>query len=236
MHTNGPTEAHAQPLEQLAADLWVAQRPLPLVVGDIGARMTVMRLSDRTLMLHSPVALDPPLQQALDELGSVRWIVGPSKVHHLFIGGFVQAYPDALLCGAPGLAEKRPDLPIRHVLTEPPAGWPEDVPLQLIEGAPWMNEVALFHRKSRTLVLTDLVFNDPPGATNARMFHRLVGATGKFGPHRLIRFGMRDRAATRRSIDRILAWDFDRIIMSHGAVVESAGHAKFAAAFAFLPK
>lgn len=226
-----------QPLEQLATHLWVAQRPLPLVVGDIGARMTVMRLSDGTLMLHSPVALDPPLKGALDALGSVRWIIGPSKVHHLFISAFVQAYPGAMLCGAPGLAEKRPDLAIRHTLTVPlPAGWPEEISTQLVEGAPWMNEVALFHRSSRTLVLTDLVFNDPPGATHARLFHRLVGATGKFGPHRLIRFGMRDRAATRRSIDRILAWDFDRIIMSHGAIVASGGHAKFAAAFAFLPK
>jgi len=223
-------------LQQLAPDLWVAQRPLPLAVGDIGARMTVMRAGDATLLLHSPVKLDPPLKQALDELGPVRWIIGPSKVHHLFIGDYVDAYPGATLVGAPGLAEKRTDLTFHFVLRDPPPdGWPDDVAVQPIDGAPWMNEVAFLHRPSRTLVLTDLVFNDPPRATNARLFHRLVGASGRFGPHRLIRFGLRDRAAARRSIDRILAWDFDRVIMSHGEIVASGGHAMFERAFEFLP-
>jgi hypothetical protein len=68
-------------LEQLASDLWVARRPLPIAVGDIGARMTVIRLGHRTLMLHSPVKLDAELKDSLEELGTVRWVLGPSKPH-----------------------------------------------------------------------------------------------------------------------------------------------------------
>ena len=49
-------------------------------MGDIGARMTVIRIPDRTLMLHSPVELDAALKNALDGLGSVRWILGNSPV------------------------------------------------------------------------------------------------------------------------------------------------------------
>ncbi len=223
-------------LESLAEDLWVARRPLPLVVGDVGARMTVLRLSDRSLMLHSPVQLDAPLLQALGELGPVKWLLGPSKVHHLFLGDYVKAFPDAALCGAPGLAEKRRDLAFRYVLApQPPPSWPEIVKFQLVEGAPLMNEVALLHAPSRTLVLTDLVFNVQPGASNrARLFHWLVGATGRFGPHRVIRLGFRDRAAARRSLDRILAWDFDRVVMSHGEVVSTGGHSLLEQAFASL--
>ena len=98
-----------------------------------------------------------------------------------------------------------------------------------------MNEVAFLHRPSRALVLTDLVFNVERGLDNqARVFHFLVGATDRFGPHRLIRFGIRDRKAARRSLDRILAWDFDAVVMSHGAVVRSGGHAMIEHAFAFL--
>jgi hypothetical protein len=225
-------------LEQLAPDLWVARRPLPIAVGDIGARMTVIRLPDRSLLLHSPVELDAPLKSALDALGLVRWIVGPNKAHHLFLAACVSSYPDAHVCGAPGLAQKRPDLQFHHVLgTSTPPQWPAEISLQLIDGAPWMDEVALLHRPSRTLVLTDLVFNVLPGTRNeARLFHRLVGATGRFGPHRLIRFGIRDREAARRSIDRILAWDFDRIVMSHGEIVPSGGHPLFERAFSFLPR
>jgi len=223
-------------LEPLAADLWVARRPLPLAVGDVGARMTVLRLRDGTLMLHSPVQLDAKLSQALRELGVVKWLLGPSKVHHLFLGDYVAAFPDAALCGAPGLAEKRRDLVFQHVLaSQPPPGWPEGVELQLVEGASLMNEVALLHAPSRTLVLTDLVFNVQPGASNrARLFHWLVGATGQFGPHRLIRLGIRDRGAARRSLDRILAWDFDRVVMSHGEVVGTGGHRLVEQAFTFL--
>lgn len=226
-----------QRLEQLAPDLWIASRPLRLPVGDVGARMTVMRLGDGSLMLHSPVALDDDLRRSLEELGSVRWILGPSRVHHLFLADCVRAFPAALLCGAPGLAEKRRDLRFHHVLTDaPPPGWPDEVLLHLFAGAPLMSEVALLHRPSRTLVLTDLVFNVQPGPDNrARVFHWLVGATGRFGPHRIIRLAIRDRRAARRSLDRILEWDFDRIVMSHGRVVPSGGRALLEDAFAFLP-
>lgn len=223
-------------LEELAPDLWIASRPLRLVVGDVGARMTVIRLPDGALMLHSPVALDPPLQRALEERGRVRWLIGPCKVHHLFLPDCAKAFPEARLCGAPGLAEKRRDLQFHHVLDgAPPPGWPAEVALQLVAGAPLLNEVALLHRPSRTLVLTDLAFNVQPGASNrARFFHWVVGATGRFGPHRLIRVGIRDRRAMRESIDRVLAWDFDRIVVSHGEVLREGGRRRLAEAFAFL--
>ena len=177
------------------------------------------------------------LKNALDGLGRVRWLLGPSKAHHLFLPGYAKAFPEASLCGAPGLAEKRRDLQFHHALNDtPPEGWPGEVSFHFVEGAPFMNEVAFLHQPSRTLVLTDLVFNVRPEAANrARLFHWLVGATGRFGPHRLIRLGIRDRPAARRSIDRILAWDFDRVIMSHGEVVPSGGRELFEKAFSFLP-
>jgi glyoxylase-like metal-dependent hydrolase (beta-lactamase superfamily II) len=34
------------------------------------------------------------------------------------------------------------------------------------------------------------------------------------------RFGWKDRSAARASLERILAWDFDRIVISHGDLVE----------------
>src|SRR4030095_6151009 len=69
---------HVTALEQLASTLWIATRPLRLVVGDVGARMTVMGTTDG-LLLHSPVDLDDALKSALDELGPVRWLVRPGQ-------------------------------------------------------------------------------------------------------------------------------------------------------------
>jgi hypothetical protein len=225
-------------IEPLGPEIWVVNRPLPIrAVGDIGSRMTVMRFADGSLMLHSPVDLDGDLLELLQRMGEVRWLIGPSKSHHLFLGAYRDAFPNTILCGAPGLAEKRKDLRFDHVLAAgpPPPGWPEEVQMELVEGAPWMNEIAFLHRPSRALLVTDLVFNVERGLENrARVFHWLVGATGRFGPHRLIRFGMRDRRAARRSLDRILAWDFDQVVMSHGSVVRSSGHVMIEKAFAFL--
>jgi hypothetical protein len=223
-------------LTRLDENLWVASRPLKLIVGDIGCRMTVIRLPGEQLLLHSPVPLDEPTRAALDALGRVRWIVGPSKVHHFHLGTYAQAYPDAEILGAPGLAEKKPELRFHHVLDDATA-LPFDGVLSrhVFQGAPMMNEVVFCHRASRTLVLTDLAFNLPHGARNeARLFHWLVGAVGNFGPHRVVRFGIRDHAAARGSVDSILRWDFDRVVVSHGEVLATGGKAAFREAFAYL--
>jgi hypothetical protein len=223
-------------LRQLASTLWVVDRPLKLVVGDIGARMTVIRARTGRLVLHSPVRLDDATRAALDALGPVGAVIAPSKVHHLFVGDYRTAYPGAAAYGAPGLAEKRRDLRFDGVLDDRPAPeWDGDMEQTVFRGAPRVSEVVFFHPATRTLILTDLAFNVAATAAGARLFHWLVGARGRFGPHRLVRSLIRDRAAARASVDRILAWDFDRIIVSHGDVLEAGGHQRFAEAFAFLP-
>ena len=70
-----------------------------------------------------------------------------------------------------------------------------------------------------------------PPAGRARLFCWLVGASGRFGPHRIIRLGIRDRGAARASLDRILQWDFERVIVTHGDVLEHGGKPRFAEAF-----
>jgi hypothetical protein len=225
----------AEALTPLDRDLWVAARPLPLWVGDVGARMTVVRLRDGSLLLHSPVAPDAPLREALERLGPVRFVVGPNRMHHFHLRDWLEACPDALLCGAPGLPEKRRDLRFDRVLDGAAPGWAGEVETHLFRGAPALNEVVLLHRPTRTLVLTDLAFNVAPGPRNrARLFHRLVGATGRFGPHRIVRATIRDRRAARGSLDAILGWDFDRVVVTHGDVLETGGRAAIEAAFAFL--
>ena len=220
-------------LQPLAPDLWVASRRLPMWIGEIGCRMTVVRLGGGDLLLHSPVPLDSATREALDRLGRVRWIVGPSKVHHLYLGDYASAYPDAQLCAAPGLPEKRRDLRFGVVLDDAAAPpWGPGLPIVLLRGAPAMNEVVFFHPSSRTLVLTDLAFNVPADGGGARFFHWLVGATGRFGPHRIVRLGIRDRKAVCASLEAMRAWDFDRVIVSHGDVLERGGKAAFERAFA----
>jgi hypothetical protein len=207
-----------------------------LSVGDIGTRMTVIRLSGGGLFLHSPVRLGEPTRRALDALGPVRAVVAPSKVHHLFVADYIAGYPQARVYGAPGLAEKRKDLQLHGVLGDhAPSEWNGEIEQHLFRGASFMNEVVFFHPATRTLILTDLAFNVPADKTaGARIFYWLTGAAGRFGPHRIVRLAIRDRRAARESVDRILRWNFDRVTVTHGDVLECGGKQRFAAAFDFL--
>jgi hypothetical protein len=225
-------------LKSLAPGLWTADRPLklPFILGDIGCRMTIIRLGDGGLFLHSPVPLDAETRSAIAEIGPVHAIVAPSKAHHLFAGDYVKAYPAAKLYGAPGLAEKRKDLNFAATLgDEADSAWEHQIAQHLFLGAPRLNEVVFFHPASRTVIFTDLVFNMPSyDAPKARVFNWLTGAAGHFGPHRLIRRMLSDRTAARTSVEKILEWDFDRVIVSHGEILNSGGHDRLRTAFSYL--
>jgi hypothetical protein len=232
--------------KNLAPNLWVVDQPdFNTGVAKIGTRMTVIRMPGGRLFLHSPTRLDDDTKSALDALGEVGAVVAPSRAHHLFVGDYLRVWPGAKLYGPPGLVGEledfrarigaRRDLKLDAILgDEPQAEWAGEIEQHLFKGAPALNEVVFFHRPSRSAIFTDLVFNVPAGFKDARVFYAIVGARGRFGPHRLIRLMIRDRAAARESVATILKWDFDRVIVTHGDVLESGGHAKFAAAFSYL--
>lgn len=212
-------------MRQLADDLWVVDRPLRFAGVEMGTRMSVVRLEDGSLLLHSPVALDDELRAALLRIGTPRYAIAPNRFHHLFVGDYRRAFPDVRLYAAPGLEEKRRDLSFDATLSDTePREWAGELDHGLFAGYPFANEVVFFHRASHTLLTCDLAFNlgrDAPLAT--RIAFGLVGAYGRFGPSLLERLLIRDRAAARGSLERFLEWDFDRVVCAHGAVLESGG-------------
>jgi len=223
-------------LAALDRDLWTAERPQRFYGLEVGTRMTVMRLADGSLLLHSPVSLDAGLRSELDSLGRVRYALAPNRLHHLYAGEVAAAYPGARLWVAPGLERKRPDLQIAGVLgDEAPPEWRGQVDQVFFRGRPYENEVVFLHRASRTLLLCDLAFHFGPHAHPAtRLLMRLIRSYGRFGPSRLDPLLIRDRRAARESLERILAWDFDRVVVAHGDVLESGGHGALRAGYAWL--
>ena len=215
----------ARPLRALAPDLWLAERSQRFYGLEVGTRMTVIRLAGGNLLLHSPVAFDARLRAELDAIGRVCFVVAPNRVHHLYAGRVREAYPDARLWVAPGVERKRPDLVYVAVLgDDAPPEWRGQVDQVFFRGRPYENEVVFFHRASRTLVLCDLAFNfGPRAALPTRWLMRLIRSYGRFGPSKLDPWLIRDRAAARASLERILAWDFDRVVVAHGEVLESGG-------------
>jgi hypothetical protein len=227
--------AHS-PLRPLAEDVWVAERPQRFYGLEVGTRMSAVRLADGSLLLHAPVALDPALRGELDAIGPVRFVVAPNRMHHLYAGDALRAYPGARLWVAPGLERKRPDLPFEAVLgDEAPEPWRGQLDQTFFRGRPYENEVVFCHRKSRTLLLCDLAFHfGPSSPPPTRWLMKLLRSYGRFGPSTLDPLLIRDRRAARESLERILAWDFDRVVVAHGDVLESGGREALRRGYAWL--
>jgi hypothetical protein len=223
-------------LTRLAPDLWELDAPLTVLGMALGHRMTVARLPDGTLWLHSPVDYTAALAAELARHGPVAHIVAPNVVHDTYLEGWFAAFPGARFHGARGFAKARPDLKFTDTLGDTPAApWAAVFDQHLVRGIPRLNEVVFLHRASRTLIVTDLTFN--LGAEMpllSRVLLRLDGCYNCFAVPRLVRFITKDRAALRASFDRILAWDFDRVVVSHGAILETGGRERLREAFAFL--
>ena len=225
-----------RPLRRLAADVWVAERPQTFYGLPVGTRMSVIRLADGGLFLHAPVSLDAGLRKELDAQGPVRYAVAPNRVHHLYAGQVAQAYPEARLWVAPGLERKRPDLAYEAILgDEAPPEWSGQVDQVFFRGRPYENEVTFFHRASRTLLLCDLAFNFRAGTHPiTRVLMQMILSYDRFGPSKLDPLLIRDRAAARASLEKILAWDFDRVIVAHGDVLERGGRELLREGYAWL--
>jgi hypothetical protein len=223
-------------LISLGENLWVVERPQAFYGLSVGTRMTVIRLSGDRILLHSPVALDAALRSELDALGRVSFAVAPNRVHHLYAGKVATSYPGTRLWIAPGLERKRPDLDFVALLGDTaPEEWRGEVDQVFFRGRPYENEVVFCHRASRTLILCDLAFNfGPRAATPTRLLMRLLRSYGRFGPSKLDPLLIRNRQAARQSLERILAWDFDRVVVAHGDVLERGGREALRTGYSWL--
>jgi len=215
-------------------DLWSSEYPLDWQAGlvPIPVRMTVIRLASGELVVHSPGPLSPALREELDALGRVGFLVVPAA-HGRFAAEAAQRYPSARLLAAPRAPWRRSSLVFHDSLADqPPAEWAGQLESHLLLGFR-LGEVLLFHRPSRTLVITDLCFNVQRSASRAaRLFFRANGMWRRFGPSRLIRLlAVSDRAALQRSLEHVLDWDFERILPGHGDVVEHGGPTALRAAW-----
>jgi hypothetical protein len=188
----------------------------------MSARMTVVRLRDGSLWLHSPTPIGPDLHQALNQLGTVRYIVAPNRYHHMFAGDALRLFPQAQLFGPRSLRRKRPDLgTLRELASQAEPEWVGELDQIPIEGVPAVRETAFFHRASGSLILTDLCQCwEGKLPVLADLYARAAGARGRLAIPLTIRLATRDKPALRASLDRLVRLPVSRILVAHNAVVE----------------
>ena len=75
--------------------------PLPFTT-----RMTVVRLANGDLFLHSPIKFDDRLANALRGLGTLRHLVSPNQFHYAHIGEWAKAFPGAIAWASPRVRQR----------------------------------------------------------------------------------------------------------------------------------
>eukprot|EP01097_Dermamoeba_algensis_P007208 TRINITY_DN4520_c1_g1_i1.p1 TRINITY_DN4520_c1_g1~~TRINITY_DN4520_c1_g1_i1.p1 ORF type:complete len:262 (+),score=42.73 TRINITY_DN4520_c1_g1_i1:1-786(+) len=204
---------------------------------NVPIRMSVVRLKNNDLWLHSPFH---PAKSPLDEitqLGQVKNLVAPNLHHHLWAPKWKSQFPEAKLYGAPGLLKKKKD--VQFDITFPVGSqgvtankedfpWIDEIDFIHVDGFPALSEVAFFHKTSKTLLLTDLAFNVkkdnlplPLQLYLSLFLHREVSMTY---PFKLTSY---NKKKLKDNLDQLMSWDFQSIIMAHGEVVTSDAKDKF---------
>ena len=226
----------AGPPIPFAEGVWVDTAPIRIVGMPLSSTMTVLRLTDGSLLVHSPIEPTPERRAFVEALGAVAHLYAPNTFHHLHIGEWAAAFPSARLHAPAGLAKKRPELRIDRVLgTAPEPSFAGVVDELLIEGFR-LEETVLLYRPASLLVVADLVHNigRPPDPWT-KVYASTMGFYDRIALSRMLRWmAFSDRAAARRSVDAVLELPFDSVVVGHGAPIESGAREALAEAYAWL--
>ena len=202
-------------------------------------KMVAFLLSSGELAVHSAIAMSESGMRALEAVGRPAWILVPNRFHASEAGWYADRYPTARVLVPAEIREKLFDK-VPRIDGSLDDDWPEalqgEVTMIPLRGTR-IGEVALVHHPSRTLVLTDACFHYRDGDLPflSRLFMRANGAYGKFGPSRMFKsLAVVDREALKRSIERLLEHDFERLIVSHGRTLDTGGRTALRDAFDWL--
>ena len=219
--------------------VWLKLYPVRYSGLDFSARLTLLRLEDGSLVAHSPCPIDATLCHQLEALGELRHIVAPGNFHYFYVGDWQRCFPQATTWICPGVERKRPDLHFDWLLGDrSPEIWQGEIDQALVRGARWIWEVAFFHRPSRVLILTDLVENvgdATPGARGLMLkfwWKVVFRMWNRARPAPEYQLGWYDKSAARQSLERILAWDIDRVVIAHGDCIEERAKERLREAWA----
>ncbi|NEO26286.1 MAG: DUF4336 domain-containing protein [Kamptonema sp. SIO4C4] len=236
-------------LKPVAENLWIVDGPIVRMAYLAGTsipfttRMTVVRLQNGQLWCHSPIQLTEDLKAQIDTLGPVGHLVSPNKIHYAHIQSWAEAYPNAMTWASPGVRERaaRQQISVQFqadLEDNPPPQWAEEFEQLIFRGSRFLEEVVFFHRPSTTLILADLIENFEPQKTAAPL-RWLTQLTGCADPDGKMPLDLRstfwgNKAQARACAQHLIAWQPEKVILSHGRWYPEKGTAELKRAFRWL--
>ena len=203
-------------------------------------RMTVVKLSDGSLWVDSPVPVSFDTLKHLSEIGPVKYLIAATPRHVWRLDGWHTLFPDAQLWTSrpTRMTLNGGKMPVTGILGDVPnGGWAEDLDQLVFKGNPLMDEVIFFHKRSRTVILDDLIQSHPmeKGKRVRNAIYRIDGVASPEGGVGLdIRLTFTNRKLAKKSLAKLLSWDFDRLIIAHGPCVKEGAKASVERAFQWL--
>lgn len=233
-------------LKAVAEEVWIVDGPvirfgMPWPKMPFPTRMTIMRLDDRRLFIHSPTPLAGNLVAELRAIGTPTWLVGPTRIHYWWLPDWHGAYPQAGVYLAPRIREQaggRISFEASELSGTQGYPWDGGIDTLPVEGD-FNTEVVFFHRRSRTLILTDLIENFEPARLRGwlfRMLTRLAHVQDPDGqmPRDMRLTFRRHEAALRLAVETMIGWNPARILLAHGRWYDRDGAAELRRAFRWL--
>jgi hypothetical protein len=201
-------------------DILSVDGTIPMPVGNMHRRMTIVRLRDGRLVIYSAVALDEDEMRALERYGEPAFLVVPNSHHRLDARPWKDRYPNIQVvtpAAARGDVEK-----IVHVDSTAADFNDPDVALITVPGT---REAALEVRRlgGTTLVVNDIVGNIRDASGFGGWLLRLMGFAGD-KPHVPAPVKMSMVDDKKALADQLRHWSempsLRRILVSHGAPIE----------------
>jgi Domain of unknown function (DUF4336) len=226
---------------EFAHDVWTLEGPPVRFVGMLfPTRMIIVKLANGVLWINSPVSVSRDTLERIRALGPVKYLVAPNNYHLWRLGEWHALLPNAELWASPRASGKLKRLPFAGVLgNTPPQIWANDLDQFIFLGNPFIAEVLFLHKKSRTVILADLIQNHrlEKGRPLVNVLLRLDGlAYPNGGVPRDMRLTFTNRKLACQSLEKLLSWDFDKLIIGHGVCIEKDAKPFVEHAFRWLRK
>lgn len=163
--------------------IWTFDQIQGILYVVVPIRMTVVKLEAGGLLVYAPVAATPECIRLMMELvaehGEVKYIILPTASgieHKVFVGPFARKFPNAQVYVAPKQWSFPVNLPLSwlgfprnrtHILPHDSGQTPfaDDFDYQILGpldlGLGKFTDVAFFHKRSQTVLITDLVVSVP---------------------------------------------------------------------------
>lgn len=210
-------------LEKMGDEIWTLAFPLRFLGMQLGRRVCVMRLPGDQLVIHSTAPFNEEQVREIHSLGRVEFLLEGTILHDTFSREGQRAFPTSTYL-VPEHFPKAAMGSRTGSIAEIEGRTKGEIQVLRLEGMRMLNEYACFHRTSRTLIVCDLLFNlvQAMGWTRWCMRH-LMGVKQWPAVDRPVRWAVKDRNAFVHSLQAMLAWDFEHVVVAHGAIIKHDG-------------